>query len=631
MSFDDETRAAGPPEGEPTGPASHTNQPGTTPASAVQPTSEDPHDSPGDTRLNILAFMAGKDRRKQPSGPVTPPRPPAPPGHITPYAAAAIEDECNELAAMPPKSGRNHKLNDAAFNLASLVYAGEVEEQYVRDRLLDACNANGLLSDPEDGLLKCEKTIDSGFRGAAAKVGARQIKPLEDTISPAAVFTPAPAVTVEDEADDEPKQPRTQQEWMAHILDAEEDFWQSRPSLQQIYDAALGRMCSPWAVLAHCAARALMIVGPAGYLPPLIGGAGSLNSFFAIIAPSGGGKSAAEDVSRSIIPVTHLERSLGSGEGLVESFFRPADKETGEPAGRYQKILFLVDESDILAALRSRSGATIAGMLRTAWSGKTLSLGYRGRTNEIIEAHSYRMCLIVAMQPAKAAWLLEDADGGTPQRFLWFPSTDPRISLDKWRNDDPQMLAVPPWREWEYAFEIPLPDEARELILSEREKAAQGQQDALDGHALFCREKFAYALAVLDNRIEMSSEDWRLAGIASEVSARTRAWVQHAVDEVALSENRRIGKARGQQQIATEDERGVQAQRRAAKLAKWVLEKLAEAGGSMTNRELAKACDSRRRQFLPDVLAGLELDGRIDQRPITVGRRDTVEWTLVGE
>ena len=80
-----------------------------------------------------------------------------------------------------------------------------------------------------------------------------------------------------------------------------------------------------------------------------------------------------------------------------------------------------------------------------------------------------------------------------------------------------------------------------------------------------------------------------------------------------------------------EEERSVQAQRRAAKLAKWVLKKLAEAGGSLNNRDLTKACDSRRRKDLPDVLSGLEVDGLIAQRRITVGRRETIEWTLVGE
>ena len=122
----------------------------------------------------------------QPQQPANPPKPPAPPGHITPYANAAVENECATLASMPPDSGRNHALNRAAFNLGSLILAGEVEEQYVRDKLLEACHHNGVLA--EDGQRKCEQTIDSGLRGANVKVGAREVKPLEDTIEPAAVL-----------------------------------------------------------------------------------------------------------------------------------------------------------------------------------------------------------------------------------------------------------------------------------------------------------------------------------------------------------------------------------------------------------------------------------------------------------
>ena len=43
-----------------------------------------------------------------------------------------------------------------------------------------------------------------------------------------------------------------------------------------------------------------------------------------------------------------------------------------------------------------------------------------------------------------------------------------------------------------------------------------------DSHALFCREKFAYALAVLDGRVDMASEDWELSGVAAAVSAHIR-------------------------------------------------------------------------------------------------------------
>ena len=69
-----------------------------------------------------------------------------------------------------------------------------------------------------------------------------------------------------------------------------------------IHNAALARMCSPWALLANCTARALALVRPHATLPPLIGGPGSLNWFAAIAAPSGGGKGAAGQLSPLLVP-----------------------------------------------------------------------------------------------------------------------------------------------------------------------------------------------------------------------------------------------------------------------------------------------------------------------------------------
>lgn len=138
-----------------------------------------------DGELNVIQFMRTGGKPKH-TTPAAPPKPPAPPGHITAYAQSAVDDECAALESMAPNSGRNHALNRAAFNLYSIVLAGEVEEQYVRDRLIDACHRNGVLA--EDGQPKCEQSIDSGFKGAATKVGARHIKPLEEI---------TPAVTVD--------------------------------------------------------------------------------------------------------------------------------------------------------------------------------------------------------------------------------------------------------------------------------------------------------------------------------------------------------------------------------------------------------------------------------------------------
>jgi hypothetical protein len=57
---------------------------------------------------------------------------------------------------------------------------------------------------------------------------------------------------------------------------------------------------------------------------------------------------------------------------------------------------------------------------------------------------------------------------------------------------------------------ISIPPEAELLICQVREQSMSGDDNALDGHAVFCREKFAYALALLDGRTQMDSDDWKL-------------------------------------------------------------------------------------------------------------------------
>jgi hypothetical protein len=84
------------------------------------------------------------------------------------YAEAALREEATNVANAT-EGVRNHTLNVAAFNLASLVAAGALDEYTVKDTLASAAASAGL-SDVE-----IRATITSGFSGSAAKVGARAV------------------------------------------------------------------------------------------------------------------------------------------------------------------------------------------------------------------------------------------------------------------------------------------------------------------------------------------------------------------------------------------------------------------------------------------------------------------------
>lgn len=77
------------------------------------------------------------------------------------YGQAALEREIEELAKTPA-GGRNHQLNRASFSLHQLVAGGELDRGEVEHRLIQACEANGLLA--EDGLRQCLASIRSGAR-----------------------------------------------------------------------------------------------------------------------------------------------------------------------------------------------------------------------------------------------------------------------------------------------------------------------------------------------------------------------------------------------------------------------------------------------------------------------------------
>jgi hypothetical protein len=77
------------------------------------------------------------------------------------YGTAALDRETAELAATP-SGQRNNRLNFVAFRLFQLVSGGELDGGTVEQRLVAACEANGLIAD--DGLRSVIATINSGRR-----------------------------------------------------------------------------------------------------------------------------------------------------------------------------------------------------------------------------------------------------------------------------------------------------------------------------------------------------------------------------------------------------------------------------------------------------------------------------------
>ncbi len=342
------------------------------------------------------------------------------------------------------------------------------------------------------------------------------------------------------------------------------ELWNARPMLRHLHDFARARSVAPLALLGVVLLQGLAATSPQYVLPPLVGGVGSLNHFLNLTGDSGAGKGATWEASADAVDLTwkdpisgeELEPvNVGSGEGLLAAF---AEWQRGPGVVRVaESVAFYVAEVDHLTAVSSRSGATLLGMLREAWSGGMLGSQYGDRAKRLhIRRHSYRCVMVVGVQPSRAAPLLDDADGGTPQRFLWLPTTDPdaprRPPAEPATPAKVRTVALPPPTSRRIVVKVC--DEAREAILDARADRLRGVPGAsdLDAHRLLAQEKVAAGFAILAGHLGsdgITAEDWRLAGLLMAVSDATRRGVQDVLGRQAAEVNTARGKAEAAREV----------------------------------------------------------------------------------
>lgn len=334
---------------------------------------------------------------------------------------------------------------------------------------------------------------------------------------------------------------------------ADPDWWEERPWLQHIHTFARSRMVSPYALLSVTLVRVTANVPPWVTLPAIIGGKGSLNLFCALVGPSGAGKSAVCAASDELLPWADPWSHVGSGEGLIHTYAARVQSDDPDNPGRRRWIVEqhttratgIVDEIDTLTALGARQGSTLLPTLRSAWSGSSLGFGYADPSKRLkLEAHSYRLGLVVGAQPTRCEALFDEADAGTPQRFIWAPLIDPDAPDDLPDNPGP-IAAQTSWTG--YGRQMTVPQVLIDAVTSARRVALRtGDTRGLDGHALLNRVKVSAAVALMEGRTDITEDDWRLAGRIQAVSDNTRQWVQNVISRQRETdaEKRAKGKAR---------------------------------------------------------------------------------------
>lgn len=304
----------------------------------------------------------------------------------------------------------------------------------------------------------------------------------------------------------------------------DEEFFSATPELKIIYQWARARYAAPWAVFGAVLLRVSASTGPEVQLPGIIGGRASLNLLAAFVSPSGGGKGISDKVAREVWPAPIIERPIGSGEGIAATFMPP--KKEGQEA--ITRAIFSVPEIDTLAGIAGRQGSILLAQLKSMAMGELLGQSNASdATTRIVQAHSYRCCLSVGAQPGHCGVIFSDTSGGTPQRFLWFPTTDPDMPETPARDPEPLNTTLPSWArlstgpvEIEYG-----PEEIAQTVIAAHIARQRADSEALDGHRLLTRLKVAAVLAVMHHRRVVSELDWQLSETVMAVSDRTRDWI----------------------------------------------------------------------------------------------------------
>jgi hypothetical protein len=394
-------------------------------------------------------------------------------------------------------------------------------------------------------------------------------------------------------------------------------FWDARPELTHIRDLARARMASPWAVLGVVLARVIAAVEPRWQLPKLVGTWMSLNFFVGLVGPSGDGKDSSIGAARDAVNVGDVaELTPGSGEGIAHSYVRRSEDKK-EIVQHTKAVLFVAREVEALTQLRNRQGSTLLSELRIAFTGAPLGFAYVDPAKRlVVGAHTYRLCLIVGIQPELARPLVDEAGAGTPQRFLWMPTNDPGAPGPDDLPTEPEPLdwKAPTWSSGDFADPvgrrvIGVCDTAVRLIRQTRTDQLHRKVHALDGHALLTRLKVATGLALLNRRTDVDDTDWQLAGQVMAVSNATRQKVVDTLTEQRTAANRARGRDDAERAVVAEDHT---AEHHIQRVARWIMKRLTGHGDWITHRELRGDLPGRDRQWFDEAVTRLVAAGQVE-------------------
>ena len=347
-----------------------------------------------------------------------------------------------------------------------------------------------------------------------------------------------------------------------------EEFWTADDRLDLIRQAAWARMLTPESLLVAVLALVNSRIDPKWTLPPIVGSRASLNLLTLTFGKSGTGKSSAQSAAVDLTGTTEenwdperylpdawraysasasvYSTPLGSGEGLGQAFYEWVEVDVEGSGTRPKKrrlfkrvrsrVLVKDPEGIALHSQISRAGATLAEVLLKAFSGETLGHSYSKRNGDgaqaavLVSGLTYRLAMVLGIQPDVTDTFFDLAGIGLPQRLLW-GTAEGDIPLDGGAWPEP----VPPWSGPAQPlsegadpdfYDVQMPEAIRREVRSEVHRhRVDPDASNLDSHTMLVTLKVAATLAAWLRPgavLEITAEDWRLAKVISAESTRVR-------------------------------------------------------------------------------------------------------------
>lgn len=414
-------------------------------------------------------------------------------------------------------------------------------------------------------------------------------------------------------------------------------LFDATPVFRHIRQAAHSRGLKAPLVLQNVMARILLEVPPGWLLPPHVASAASLNLFFASVGVSSAGKSASTKLAGELLGLVGMEQSrkilpIGTGEGMADAFLDYGNKDADGLPGVVPDParMFTADEVETLNQLVDRNGTTLGSLLKTAGTGGSLGQtnSKAGGRNRHVPEGSYRMTMMVNVQPAMSGPLLEGEKSGLPQRFLWLSAEDPeapRVVAD--------MPEYPGPLEWEMPGDgsahrvISYPDEiveqVKQIHLDEQHRT---DDDKMEGHLNLTRLKVAEIFALLHGETDITEQWWELAGRFTKESVKTIELCKAAVLAEATQENVRRAKAAGYAQVVTAEivqQDGLLVEKTKERIINLLQD---YEGEVVTWAYLVKQLSKRQKDVADRARAALEINGVIEAAP---GKKGGERITLI--